>query len=107
MKRVILLLLVAFFCSGCFTTTSNVLPFGPDTFTVIAENDVDDSVAAKNNAIMKANQHCKDLGKQFLPVTATSSIGKYDLTFRCLNANDPELQRPVWESAPDVVIENK
>jgi len=105
MNRVFLLLVAIFLCVGC-TTTSGILPFGPDTFTVRAENELNGN-SAKNKAVMKANEHCEALGKHFMPVSSTSSHISYDLTFRCLDAGDPELTRPDWGAAPDVVVENK
>ena len=112
MKRRFLLLLCIFFV-GCATNQVNVTPFGPDTYQVISEHP--NPSKAKSLGIQEANNYCHQSGKNFMPVSSSSKtqgdsaymFGTYDLTFRCLDTDDPELYRPDWGKAPDVVIESK
>jgi hypothetical protein len=94
--------------TGCAQSTG-VMKMGPDTFSVTA--DALGASNAKQIALTEASGQCQSMGKEIL-VTNTSS-GKdrarsvYEVTFRCLAKGDPELQRPYYESAPDVVVESR
>jgi len=57
-------------------------------------------------AVMEGQQHCKSIGREFMVVgtKVLKDYGGYEVTFRCLTANDPELRRPNLEKAPDTVI---
>ena len=109
MNKKYYLFLVAFVFSGC-TQTSGVLPMGLDTYTITTSNELQGVPGAKKQAISEANKHCVGLEKQMLPVNASSSvqpdfmgdpIGHYEITFRCLNEDDPEFKRPNLEYVSD------
>lgn len=95
---------------GC-ATTSGVLPFGKDTYTITVA-DLMGPASAQKGAITQATEHCAGEGKLLSPVstqTSTSPGGEssYQLVFRCLDEDDPEYTRPNWGPSPDVVIENR
>lgn len=90
---------------GLRTYTSGVMPMGPDTYTVSAD-DLNAS-NAKKAAMRQASQFCSKSNKQILVIntkTSTDVRTLYDINFRCLGAGDPELTRPNYEKAPDVLI---
>ncbi len=94
---------------GLKTYSSGVLPMGPDTYSVSAD-DLNASTA-KQAALGQAQAHCTSKGKEIL-VTNTKSLrdgprSVYDVTFLCLSKGDPQLARPTYSKEPDVVIEDK
>lgn len=97
--------------SGCGlqTYSSGVLPMGPDTYSISAD-DLNASTA-KRSALSQAEAHCSSLKKLLLVTNANVAARRartvYDVTFRCLEPGDPELVRPVYEQAPDVTIEDR
>lgn len=106
-----LILVVASSLLGCGlkTYSSGVLPMGPDTYSVSAD-DLNPSTA-KQASLTQAQSHCATLGKEIL-VTNTRDSRRdartmYDVTFRCLSKGDPELARPTYETPPDVRIEDR
>jgi len=109
-KLAIYFLLILIVVSGCAQSTG-ILKMGPDTYSVITHQDPQFGgiSVAKKRAINEANQYCTSLGKEIL-VSNTSlsgSTGTVDVTFLCLSKGDPDLRRPVYQTAPDVVIENR
>ena len=110
MQKSAFVLAAALMVSACGlkTYSSGVLPMGPDTFSVSAD-DLNASTA-KQAALSQAQTHCASLGKEIL-VTNTKVSREtrniYDVTFRCLSKGDPELTRPTYSKEPDVVIEDK
>jgi hypothetical protein len=95
--------------SGCCTPiNSGVLPMGPDTFSVSADSF--NASNAKKSALGQAEKHCSRLGKEILVIkTAVAKADGnfiYDVTFRCLSKDDPELKRPTYKQSPDVLIED-
>lgn len=106
MKKIALFAVLAL--TGCAQSTG-AMKMGPDAYSVAA-----DALGASNArqvAMLEANAKCQSMGKEIL-VTNTSS-GKdrarsvYEVTFKCLVEGDPDLLRPQYESAPDIVIENR
>lgn len=106
-KSIVLAALMVTAC-GLKTHSSGVLPMGPDTYSVSAD-DLNASTA-KQAALSQAQAHCTSLGKEIL-VTNTKVTREnrniYDVTFRCLSKGDPDLTRPTYSKEPDVVIEDK
>ena len=98
--------------SGC-GSTSKVLNLGPDTYRVTASkhNMSGGAPAAEEAALQSASQHCVDSGKNIYVTNTTSSFDRpfysYSVNFRCLSAGDPDLQRPSYRSAPDLIIETR
>lgn len=111
-----LLLLFSLLLSSCFTTSTGVIPFGPDTYTVTAQSELGGMTEAKKKAIAESNSHCQSMEKQMMPVSTNSStpidafgdpIPTYEFTFRCLLEGDPDLHRPNMVKDADIVIENR
>ncbi len=86
--------------TGC-TTTSEIIPFGKNQYTVTAESETG-IISAKKAAIKKASEFCRKKGLKMEPMAANqgsesagiihtgngiySSAGtwsNYDLTFKC------------------------
>ena len=95
--------------------SSGVLKMGPDTYTVSmhAAPARGGQSGAKKLAFKEANNHCANLGKEIL-VTNESTYpsthfagGTCDLTFQCLDENDPSLKRPRYEKPADIVIKSE
>jgi hypothetical protein len=98
-------------CQGpsIFGGSTGVLTMGPDTYT-ITENvilSLGGAVASQG----KCHDYCEGKGREFLALNyQTIPQGgsvSFSLTFRCLLPNDPELRRPNFKPAPNVVIENR
>jgi len=106
---VVLLVVIALSGCGLRTYSSGVLPMGPDTFSVSAD-DLNPSTA-KQAALTQAQHHCTSLGREILVTNTRTTRGEartlYDVTFRCLSKGDPELVRPTYETPPDVRIEER
>ena len=100
--------------AGC-AQSSGVLKQGPDTYTVSTQAAParGGMPGAKRMAYEEASDHCGKLGREMKVISeATRRINQFgagwaDLTFRCLQASDPELTRPNLKAVPDVVIENR
>jgi len=94
---------------GLITHSSGVLPMGPDTFSVSADDL--SPTTAKQAALSQAQNHCKTLGKEILVTNTSFSRGVnrtlYDVTFRCLSKSDPEYTRPTYERPADIRIEDQ
>lgn len=62
-------------------------------------------------ALTEANAHCASMAKEFMTLSTRRledvGGGPFEVTFRCLNKNDPELQRPNLQREPDTVIQVK
>jgi hypothetical protein len=119
MKKLInhcILLFFSLLLSGCLTSSTGVIPFGPDTYTVTAQSELGGITEAKKKAIAESNSHCQSIEKQMMPVSINSStpldvfgdpIPTYEITFRCLSEGDPDLHRPNMVKEADIVIENR
>lgn len=94
--------------SGC-TTSTGVLPAGPDTYTLTerAAPILGGSDKAEQSALAKANKFCADQGRQFVPgnmgqAASVSNANRtntgYVVTFKCLLPNDPALV--AYQQAP-------
>ena len=101
---------------GCYATSSGVIPFGPDTFTITADSELGGIGMAKKKAIQEANLYCSNQGMQMMPVNSSKStqidflgdrIPTYEFIFRCLMSGDSDLKRPVPEKEADIIIKNK
>jgi hypothetical protein len=95
--------------------SSGVLKMGPDTYTLtVAASPVRGGVVgAKQLALEEASKYCSAAGEEIL-VTNTSGettnargAGSMDITFRCLAAGDPDLQRPDYRVPATTVIEDR
>ena len=100
---------------GCAGQTG-VVPIGPDTYLVAHQGWISTQSVAelKGQAFTEAGTFCNARGKQLLPVSTKDTPGvigrsypEAEVQFRCLNAGDPELQRPTLQKTPDILIENR
>lgn len=87
------------------------MQLGPDTYRISARAALANVMESQKMALTEAKQFCGDQKKELL-VIATKRIeaaggGPYEVTFRCLAANDPALIRPTLERVPDTVIQIK
>jgi len=95
--------------------SSGVMKMGPDTYTVSthAAPARGGESGAKRLSLTEANQYCDAQGKEILVTNIESGSsshlpgGTVDITFRCLTKDDPELQRPSYEKAADIVVETR
>ena len=102
---------------GCTTSSTGILPAGPNTYTV------SETVApiqgggaeAQRRAITEANAYCGKMDKVFVPDNMSqggnlaNQYGPtgYNVTFRCLAADDPAVASYRLERGPDAVIETR
>jgi hypothetical protein len=92
---------VVFLVTACAGIT-DVVSTGPDTYMVASHSTMGWSSAGaqKAKAFQEANDYCKNLGKQMLPVSTNETAGGFgkiasgEVEFRCLKPDDPALQRP-------------
>jgi hypothetical protein len=82
MKKLALVFVALFIMTGCAVTTSEVMPFGPDTYKI---KGVDGLNAQKADTIDKAIKYCESLNKHFMPVQGSGSGATYILIFSCLD----------------------
>ena len=98
--------------SGC-ATNSGVMALGPDTYQIStgADNFRGGESGAKRMALQNAQSYCAKLGKALLVKNMSTgfsgNLRQVDVTFMCMNKNDPEYTRPTYENTPDIVIEEK
>lgn len=100
--------------SAC-AQSSGVLKLGPDTYTVSvhAAPARGGESGARNLALSEANVHCQSQGREIFVTNLGSGRsthlpgGTVEVTFRCLEKGDPELQRPTFRKAPDITIEDR
>lgn len=100
--------------AGC-VSTSQVLEMGRDTYSVTATADgYRTAAAARQSAFETGAQKCASLGKRFMLLNESSGRTRMgidttvDVTFRCLDENDPEYAaRPNIRQAPNVIIEDQ
>jgi hypothetical protein len=79
--------------AGC-ATSSGVLPYGPDTYTLSARRApvLGGASAARDAALVEANGYCQKMGATFKPVGGQEGGAglygptSYSLTFRCSQA---------------------
>ena len=104
------------FLAGC-ATTSGVAPLGEDTF-LISRNGAgfwSSTAQIKAEALKDADTFCTEKGKKLQTVRtaqheASGRPGDFpgaEVQFMCLNANDPELNRPKLRKEANSVIEIK
>jgi len=95
--------------TGCGTVprSTGALPVGPDTYRIMARAPMGNSLESQKMAFIEAGSYCESMGRRVL-VTNTRDprdMSGYEITFRCLNAGDPDLVRPNLQKTPDTVIQ--
>ena len=101
MKKVICLLVMAIFVSGC-AINSGIVPMGNNTFKVSRQASTGfwSAYALKCSTLEEANQFCVDRGKslkillfkEHQPPYILGNFPRAEVQFTCLDANDPELK---------------
>lgn len=93
--------LASAFLASC-VSTSRPLEVGKDTYSVSATADgFRDAASARQSALETGSDMCAKQSKRFMLVnesTARTRMGidtTVNVTFRCLNENDPEYTRPI------------
>lgn len=102
---------------GCTTSSTGVLPAGPNTYTVteVVAPIQGGGALAEQKALTEANANCQQQGRLFVPDTmnqAGNLINRYGptgytVTFRCLLPNDPAIATYKLERAPNVIVEQR
>lgn len=108
------LLSPALLLAACASHT-DVISMGKDTFMIAKQQATGFPGLGNMKAeiIGEGSRHCAAIGKEFQIVSMNETqppyiLGNYprsEITFMCLNAGDPELQRPKLQKSPDSVIE--
>lgn len=99
MIAVTTILLTMFVVSACGVKTSGVRTLGGDTYTITV-NDLDDTTA-KGTALGLAEHHCNEMSKTLLVTKIFKQHQvryRYDITFQCVDASDPRLENPEYET---------
>jgi hypothetical protein len=106
----IILVLIIYFVSGC-TSTGEVVKMGPDTYSLWSHAAPirGGITGAKTTAIKKANKYCASIGKEIIisNVSGNPFSNMTDITFQCLDKDDPKFKRPIYKASPHIVIENR
>jgi len=112
----VLRLLVVLALAGC-PANSGVVPMGQDTFMVSrqAATGFSGSGTLKAEAFQEASQYCAKLGKSLQvintyeasPPYVLANFPKAEIQFMCLDAKDPEFNRPKLKKEADTAIEIK
>ncbi len=99
--------------TGC-VSTSSVLEVGRDTYSVSSTADgMASASSAREKAYLAGKEKCNKDGKQFQMIHEKSERTRMDIdttitvTFRCLDQQDREYQRPEIRTAPNTVIEDR
>lgn len=94
-------------------STGKVLTLGPDTYRITASkhNLAGGAPEAESNALQSAETYCAGKEKQVLVTNISTSFDRplytATATFQCLASGDPDLRRPRYEQAPDMVIQTR
>jgi|YNPBryunderm2012_1023409.scaffolds.fasta_scaffold20020_1 hypothetical protein len=100
--------------TACVGSTE-IVPVGPDTYTVSASaaSERGGAAGARIRAIKEAGRYCTSIGRELLVTNITTRTiglfgdGSSDIIFRCLPPGDPDLRCPDLRALPNVVIENR
>lgn len=95
---------------GC-VRSSGVLKMAPDTYNLTTNGPAE---SAKKQAYLEAANSCEASGKDIYVMKENMKIrnafgdATFELIFRCLAKDDPEMQiRPIYRKDPDVLIEDQ
>jgi hypothetical protein len=86
--------------TACGVKTSGVRPLGANTFTISVDDGKE--TTAKGTALGLAEHHCKEMQKELLVTRIFKRHQNlryfYDINFQCVEADDPRLQNPEYET---------
>ena len=98
---------LALLLSAC---TTDVLPCGPDTYTITSGGAGFSDAGVRTRVLTKANDFCTQRGLVMVPVSMDSERGVYGkkapnatLVFRALRPGDPDIKRPNVEGPNSIV----
>jgi len=114
MHNKLIALFIMILLTAC-AQSSGVLKMGPDTYSlsVHAAPARGGESGARNIALTEANAKCASEDKEIIVTNISSGRsthlpgGTVEVTFRCLSKGDPDLQRPIYRTAPTTVIEDR
>ncbi len=93
MKKVLLFIGTVIILTSCVTSTG-VMPFGPDTFTVTVESEEMGMGITQKKAISEAKIYCQSQDRHFQPQDSSLATSEdkdvYSLIFRCVDENAPK-----------------
>lgn len=100
--------------AGC-AQSSGAMRMGPDTYSVSvhAAPVLGGVTGAQRRALQEAAETCAAQGREMLVTNMSSGRsshlpgGTVEATFQCLRRGDPDLTRPSYRQAPNVVIESR
>ena len=88
MTQVLLFIGTVILLTSCVTSTG-VMPFGPDTYTVTVESEEMGMGIAHKKAIADAKVFCQSEGRYFQPQDSNLATSEnkdvYSLTFKCVD----------------------
>lgn len=108
------IVIFSFILSSC--ASSGVVPIGRDTFMITKQSSTGfhSGASVKADLYKESYEFCMKKGLQFQPVKENSKDGvpgyafaNAEVIFRCLNANDVEINRPTPAPVPNIIIENR
>jgi hypothetical protein len=116
-RRSIFVGVATLFMAGCVNPSTDVMPMGPDTYTVTGSSNLGIANAHKD-ALRKANAYAEKKGLNMIPVSTRSAsegnmmswsgtMYSFELTFRLVSNNDPEYRRPNLQPVPTTVIQDQ
>ena len=102
---------------GCVNPSTDVMPMGPDTYTVSGSSNVGIANAHKD-ALRKANAYAAKKGLHMIPVSTNSrsegnmlswsgTMYSFELVFRLVSEDDREYRRPNLQPVPTAVIQDQ
>lgn len=94
---------------GTVPRSSGAMQLGPDTYRISARASMGNSTESQKMALLEAKEYCISMKREMVVIATDldKNFGPFEVTFRCLNAGDPDLVRPTLEKAPDTVIRVK
>lgn len=102
--------IVLFMANGCATTTDPV-QIGKDTYTSSGSWGWSSSSSLRSDLYKEASAFCANKGKIMDALQATGHDSGYaqwataELTFRCLDVDDPEYTRKQMQFQPNVRVQ--
>lgn len=108
--RVVFSIILSVLVAGCVSADSGVLPLGPDTYQLSVGRApiAGGPFEARRVALTQAEEYCANKNQKLMVISTKvwgENRGGFDIDFRCLHADDPDLRRPTLETVPDTVVE--
>ncbi len=108
--NILLMFITTILLSSCANSGPQMI--GKDSYLVSARVPFSGQTGAKTEALATANSHCTQLGKHLMLNHITSSecalhggCGEAEVTYFCLDENDPRFKLTQMRKEPDSVIQ--